>query len=92
MGGSVSLNGHPPAGSGHPHQHFHKSLLPDGYVGWEASWTRMRGESSVQSPGFVLRGLPNAPTLQALTSSSIGKTQVSDSKGMASSNNNKRGL
>lgn len=95
VGGSASLNGHPPTGSGHLHEHFHKSLLSDGYVGWEASWTRMHGEgwkAQCSKPRAVLRGLPNALTLQALTSSSIGKTQVSDSKGMASSNNNKREL
>jgi len=50
------------------------------------------GEHSGSKLRPVLRGFPSALTLQALTSSSIGKTQVSDSKGMASSNNNKRGL
>jgi hypothetical protein len=50
------------------------------------------GEHSGSKLRPVLRGFPSALTFQALTSSSIGKTQVSESKGTASSNNNKRGL
>lgn len=95
MGGFALLNGHPPTGTRHPTSSSVNPACLTGLLdGRPVGQGRMEkaGEHSSSKLRAVLRGFPNAPTLQALTSSSIGKTQVSDSKGMASSNNNKRGL
>lgn len=85
------FNGHAPASSGHPHGQLNKYWLPHGCVGWESNWIcekpwktqKFKGRGLCQT-GFQIR-LPS----EALNVSSIGKTQMSDPKGMASSNNKK---
>ena len=76
------FNRHAPAGCGHSHGQLKKYWLPGGCVGrgmCEEPWkTQFKG-------GGLCWGFQTHLSSEALNASSIGKTQVSDSKGIISS-------